>query len=78
MKISFEFNIGDEVWLMHKNKAKSTIIKEAFYYQHKDSFNSSKVIKGYYYTVYDKDGKEIGRYEPKVLFRTKAELIQSL
>lgn len=78
MKVSFEFNIGDEVWLMHKNKAISAIIKEAFYTQFISHVDCSTVVKSYSYTVYDKDGKRIDNYKPEVLFRTKAELIQSL
>lgn len=72
----FEFNIGDNVWLMYNNSAVCGTIK-SMHYKKIASVDRETVVESEKCYV-DFDGKSIGYYEINCLFRTKEDLIKSL
>jgi len=77
MEKEFERIPGDNVWVMHNNKAVCGIITSAFFCQGISCVNFSDIITNEEYEVYS-DEKSIGRFKLKDMFSSKAELINSL
>lgn len=77
MEKEFAFNLGDQVWLMHNNGAVCGSIATMFYVKNVSCVDYKTVAENerYYVSV---NGKSIGDYDKKDLFRTKEELINSL
>lgn len=76
MEKVFEYKIGDQVWLMHKDCAVCATVIRMWYTKFYD-YNDS-VCENETYTVYV-DGKPIhDSFKKEQLFRTKAYLIKSL
>lgn len=73
MTIETKYNIGDEVWFMHDNKAKrGTIIKIDVSLER--DMNSQYVGKSVQYSIFNMHCPYIGTH----LFHTKEELLKSL
>lgn len=73
MTIETKYNIGDEVWFMHDNKAKrGTIIKIDVSLER--DMNSQNVGKSVQYSIFNFHAPYIGTH----LFHTKEELLNSL
>lgn len=74
MKYNTFFNIGDEVWFMFNNKARCEKIDSIRYCKFVSPVIVSDIIEREYYCV-----KGISHsFEPKDLYRSKEELIDSL
>ena len=74
MKYNTFFNIGDEVWFMFNNKARFEKIDSIRYCKFVSPVIVSDIIEREYYCV-----KGINHsFEPKDLYRSKEELIDSL
>lgn len=73
MIIETKYNIGDEVWFMHDNSAKSAIVTKIDIVIEK-GMNSTDVYKSTAYSLFN-----YCRYYTKdKLFPTKEELLKSL
>lgn len=76
-KVSFDFQPGDEVWLMHDNQPVCGVIKKIW---HTDfispvDFEEVRGVVSYQIQVGFRD---IGTHERKELFSSKEDLIKSL
>ena len=76
-KISFDFQPGDHVWLMHDNKPVCGVIKKIWYSDFISPVDFEPVIGcvSYYIQVKSQD---IGSHGRKELFTSKEDLIKSL
>ncbi len=77
MTKTFDYNIGDEVWIMKDNKAQRCTITEMFYHDFisivgltRDSEES--------YTLSIGDNKLQDSFKSRDFYRTKEELLKSL
>jgi len=77
MEKEFERIPGDNVWVMHDNKAVCGIIKSIFFCQGIDCVNYTDIDTREMYKVYVNE-KSIGDFELKDMFSSKKELIDSL
>ena len=77
MEIELHYSIGDQVWLMHDDKAICGTIEDISYAHFIDQVNCSDVIKSERYSV-NYNGNRLDTYEPKWLFNNKKDLIKSL
>ena len=78
MKKIFDIKVGDQVWLMHGNRAICATVIKAFYTKFISCVDHKSIIESERFTL-SLDGKQLYEsYEKKQLFATKADLINSL
>lgn len=77
MEKVFEFRPGYPIWLMHGNAAVCGRIEKMVFTRvvSRIDYTSVTEMESYYVSA---DGGGIGSFEPRFLFRTKAELLKSL
>ena len=78
MEKHFDFKIGDQVWLIHDNRAVCGTIAEVWYTKFISclDYESIEESEAYYVSVNDK--RLYDTYRKKQLFFTKADLKKSL
>lgn len=77
MEKEFTFSVGDQVWLMHMNAAVCGRVEKLFYYKGISCVDFETITeKESCYVSFN--GKSIGSFELKDLFKTKEELLKSL
>ena len=77
MEKEFVFNPGDQVWLMHENRAVCGSIEKLFYVTTISCVNYTSISDNERYDV-ALGGRSLSGLEPKKLFRTKEDLLNSL
>ena len=78
MKKTFAVTAGDEVWLMHGNRAVCATVIKVTYKKFISSVNYESVIENELYTLSVNDKPLAGLHGKEELFPTKADLINSL
>lgn len=77
MEKTFEFNIGDPVWIMHNNIAVVGKIKTMWYTKFLSPVNYDDICEAESYGL-DVNGTLVTGIEPKQMFRDKKDLLKSL
>ena len=77
MEKEFAFGIGDQVWLMHKNAAVCGVVEKLFYYKGISCVDFETITEKESCHV-SVDGKSIGSFELKDLFKKKEDLLKAL
>ena len=78
MKHTFEYNIGDEVWLMHKDRPVPGIVTSLWFTRFISCVDFTSITGSEAYYVKIDDQKHIDSYKKEVLFPTKEALLKSL
>ncbi len=78
MEKTFDIAIGQEVWLMHKDRAVCGMVTKVWYTKFISPVNYETMIESEWYTVCDKDKKKIDSFRKEDLFLSKADLLKSL
>ena len=78
MKKTFDFTVGDTVWLMHGNRAVCATVVTISYKKFICSVDYESVIENELYTLSVNDKPLAGLHGKEELFPTKADLIKSL
>jgi hypothetical protein len=73
MTIETKYNIGDKVWFMHQNLAKSAIIVKIDIIV-EISMNDTNIYKNIWYSLFNYQSS----YAEQTIFPTKEELLKSL
>ena len=77
MEKSFDYNIGDEVWVIHDNFPIKGKILKIWYTKFISYTDFETVHESELYYVYYQDRK-LGQYTLKEMFKTKQDLLKSL
>ena len=78
MKVKFNKNVGDTVWVMKDNKPQSGVISELSYIKSISCFDFETITEHVYVDVLFGDGCYIITFDEDSVFNTKKELIESL
>ena len=78
MKVKFNKNIGDTVWVMKDNKPQRGVISEISYIKSISCFYFETVSEHVYFDVLFRDSGSIRTFDEDSVFNTKKELIESL
>lgn len=78
MEKTFDIAIGQEVWLMHKDRAVCGTITKVWYTKFISPVNFETIVESEWYTVCDQDNKKIDSFRKEDLFLSKEELLKSL
>ena len=78
MEKTFDMAIGQEVWLMHKDRALCGTVTKVWYTKFISPVDYETIVESEWYTVCDAENNKIDSFRKEVLFPTKQDLIQSL
>jgi hypothetical protein len=78
MEKSFDIAIGQEVWLMHKDRAVCGTVTKVWYTKFISPVDYKSIVESEWYTVCDQDKKKIDSFRKENLFLSKGDLLKSL
>jgi hypothetical protein len=78
MKKVFDIKVGDQVWVMHNDRAICAVVSMVHYRKFVSCLDFESILESESYSL-SQDGKRIYEsYRKEQLFPTKADLINSL
>lgn len=78
MEKTFDIAIGQEVWLMHKDRAVCGTVTKVWYTKFISPVDYKSIVESERYTVCDQDKKKIDSFQKEDLFMSKGDLLKSL
>ena len=78
MEKTFDIAIGQEVWLMHKDRVVCGTVTKVWYTKFISPTDYKSIIESEWYTVCDHDKKKIDSFRKEDLFLSKGDLLKSL
>ena len=78
MEMTFDIAVGQEVWLMHKDRAVRGTVTKVWHTKFISPTNFTSIIESEWYTVCNQDKKKIDSFRKEDLFLSKEDLLKSL
>ena len=78
MEKTFDMAIGQEVWLMHKDRAVCGTVTKVWYTKFISPVDYKTTVESEWYTVCDQDKKKIDSFRKEALFPSKGDSLKSL